>query len=130
VWERLDAKTAGPLALTDLPARDDMEPVGLSGTLGRRWRKDHPDFWRRLSPLGAGRPGVGEDEAESAPPRADPDIEAFGARLRQLREAHMREACRDAAAVNPAARETDLRLPTINCSMDDREDDAEEEPWR
>ncbi len=62
VWERLDAKTAGPLTLTDLPVRGDMKPTGLGGTLGRRWRKDHPEFWRRLSPLGAGRPDVNQHE--------------------------------------------------------------------
>ena len=54
VWERLDERAAPPMALTDLPVRGDMEPVDLSRTLGRRWRKDDPDFWRRLSPLGTG----------------------------------------------------------------------------
>lgn len=129
LWERLDAKTAGPLALTDLPARDDLKPARLSMTLGRRWRKDHPDFWRRLSPLGAGRLGVIHGEAEIPPAAADPEAEAFIARLRQLRDAHPREARRDAAALNAAARETDLRSSGINGSMDDREDEAEEEPW-
>jgi len=129
-WERLDAKTAGPLALTDLPVRDDMKPAELDTTLGRRWRKDHPEFWRRLSPLGAGRPGVNHDEAEITPLAADPEAEAFSARLPQLRDAHLQVARRDATALNAAARETDLRLPTINGSMDDREDDVEEGPWR
>ena len=118
------------MALTDLPVRGDMNPVDPSATLGRRWRKEHPDFWRRLSPLGAGRAGVSHDEGEITPPAADPEAEAFVARLRQLRDAHLEEARRDAATLNAGAQETDLRLPTINGSMDDREDDVEEEPWR
>jgi hypothetical protein len=129
VWERLDERSAFPLALTELPVRGDIDPVGLDGTLGRRWRKDHPDFWRRLSPLGAERPGVSHDEAEITPPAADPEAEAFIARMARLPEAQLQEARRDAAALSAAARETDLRLPTINGSMDAR-DDVEEEPWR
>lgn len=130
VWERLDERSALPLALTELPARGDIDPVDLGRMLGRRWCKDHPDFWRRLSPLGAGRARVSQDEAEITPPAPDPEAEAFIARLRQLREAHLQEARRDAAALNAAARATDLRSSGINGSMDDREDEAEEEPWR
>jgi len=40
------------------------------------------------------------------------------------------EARRDAAAFNGAESEADLRLPAINGSMDDRDDDVEEERWR
>jgi hypothetical protein len=107
-----------------------MDAVGLSGALGRRWRKDHPDFWRRLSPLGAGRAAVSHDEAEIPAPAADPEAEEFVARLRQLRDAHLQDARRDAATLNAGAQETDLRLPAINGSMDDREHEAEEERWQ
>jgi hypothetical protein len=129
MWQRLDARTAGPLALTDLPVRGDMKPAGLGATLGRRWRKDHPDFWRRLTPLGAGRPRASRDEDQIAP-AADPEGEAFIARLQQLREAQLEEARRDGVAFNAEQPKTDLRSPPINGSMDDREDDVEEEPWR
>ena len=111
------------MALTDLPVRDDMKPADLSATLGRRWRKDDPDFWRRLSPLGAGRHGA------TAQP-ADPTAEAFAAQLRRLREADHEEARRDAAAFRSANPDQDLRSSGINGSMDDREDDVEEERWR
>jgi len=107
-----------------------MKPADFSRTLGRRWHKENPYFWRRLSPLGAGRAGVSQDAAEITPPAADPEAEAFVARLRRLRDAQLQEARRDAAALSTVARETDLRLPTINGSMDVREDDVEEEPWR
>jgi hypothetical protein len=128
VWERLDLKPARPLTLTDLPVRGDLRPVGLSGTLGRRWRKDDPDFWRRLSPLGAGRQSATEEEGQIAPQPADPEAEAFIARLRRLREAELEQARRDAAAIGSA--DQDLRLSAINGSMDVREEDVEEESWR
>ena len=131
VWERLDQKAARPLAMTELPVRGDRQPVGLDRVLGRRWRKDHPDFWRRLSPLGAH--GHREEEAQITPLPADPEAEAFVARLRRLREARLEEARQDAAAFRGAGAggsDVDLRSSGINGSMDDREDDVEEEPWR
>jgi len=129
VWERLDERSGLSLTLTDLPARGDIEPVGPSGTLGRRWRKDHPDFWRRLSPLGVGRHSASQDKAQITPPVAELEAEAFIARLRQLRDAHLEVARRDAPAFG-AGVGGDLRLPPINGSMDDREDNLEEESWR
>jgi hypothetical protein len=107
-----------------------MKPIAMSGTLGRRWRKDHPDFWRRLSPLGTGRPrGAEEDEQITAEP-VDPEAEAFSGRLRRLREADHEEARRDAAAFRSANPDQDLRSSGINGSMDDREDDVKKERWR
>jgi hypothetical protein len=129
VWERLDESRAPPLALTDLPVRGDIEPVGLSGTLGRRWRKDDPEFWRRLSPLGAGGHSATEEEGQITP-SADPEAEAFAVRLQRLREAQLKEARRDAAASSSADHAPDLRSSAIDGSMDDREDDVEEESWR
>jgi hypothetical protein len=131
VWERLDREVARPLALTGLPVRGDMKPAEPSRMLGRRWRKDHPDFWRRLSPLGAHGPS--EEEAQITPQPADPEAEAFIARLQRLREARLEEARQDAAAFRGAGdggSDVDLRSSGINGSMDDREDDAEEERWR
>jgi hypothetical protein len=127
VWERLDREAAGRPALTDLPVRGDLKPVGVSRTLGRRWRTDNPDFWRRLSPLGAGRESALD---EQAPPPADPEGETFVARLQQVREAVLEEARRDAEAFCFATSASDLRPSAIDGSMDDRDDDGEEEPWR
>jgi Replication-relaxation len=130
VWERLDRETAHPLALADLPVRSDLKPVGLTRTLGRRWRKDDPDFWSRLSPLGAGRPEGMEEEVQITARATDPEDEAFITRLRHLREAQREEARRDAAGLGSVEPDRDLRSSTINGSMDDREDDVEEEPWQ
>jgi hypothetical protein len=128
VWERLDVETARPLALTDLPARGDPTPVGLSDTLGRRWRKDDPDFWRRLSPLGAAKHGTADEVGRITQP-ADSEAEAFVTRLRRLRGANLEEARRDAAAFSSAIPDQDLRSSAINGPMDDRDHDVEEEPW-
>jgi hypothetical protein len=118
------------MALTDLPVRGDLKPVGLNRTLGRRWRKDDPNFWWRLSPLGARRSHANQDDEQITPSPADAETEAFIARLQQLREAQLEQARRDAAALNAEQPKTDLRSPAINGSMDDREDDVEEERWR
>ena len=118
------------MAIRDLPVRSDLKPVGLSGTLGRRWRKEDPDFWRRLSPLGAGRQSATGETAPTRPEPPDPETEAFSAKLQRLREIELEEARRDAAGFGSADTEQDLRSSAINGSMDDREDNAEEEPWR
>lgn len=129
VWERLDRRGSPAFSLTDLPARGDLTPVGLSGTLGRRWRKDDPDFWRRLSPLGAGRQRATDEAAQTTSQPHDSETEAYITNLLLLREAELDEARRDAARLSSADPEQDLRSPAINGSMDDRKDDAEEEPW-
>jgi hypothetical protein len=64
------------------------------------------------------------------PLAADPEGEAFIARLRQLREAQLEEARSDAVAFSAAAPGADLRSPAIDGSMVNREDEDEEEPWR
>jgi len=131
VWERLDREAARSLALSELPARGDRQPVGLDRVLGRRWRKDHPDFWRRLSPLGAHVPS--EEEAQITSQPRDSEAEAFIARLQRLREARLEEARQDAAAFRGAGAggsEVDLRSSGINGSMDGGEGDVEEERWR
>lgn len=130
VWERLDDSGTRPLALTDLPVRGDMKPTDLNTALGRRWRKDGPDFWRRLSPLAASRHGATEEAGQIRPRPADPTAEAFTAQLRCLREADLEESRRDAATLGSANRDQDLRSSASNGSMDDREDDVEEERWR
>jgi hypothetical protein len=129
VWERLEVRGRPPMAITDLPVRSDLKAVGLSGTLGRRWRKDDPDFWRRLSPLAVGRQSATKEAAQTTQQLPDPETEAFIQRLRQLRGVTVQEARRDATALKSTRHEADLRLPAISGSMDDREDDVEEKPW-
>ncbi len=52
IWRPVDQSQRSPLALADLsPRADGEDPVPLADCLGRRWRKDNPEFWARLSPL-------------------------------------------------------------------------------
>jgi hypothetical protein len=54
VWWSIDPDSReGAFTLSELPVSDGWEPIRLEQTLGRRWRKDAPGFWDRLSPLGA-----------------------------------------------------------------------------
>lgn len=56
IWRPVDQSQRSPLALADLaPRADGEEPVPLADCMGRRWRKDNPEFWARLSPLTARR---------------------------------------------------------------------------
>lgn len=71
VWERLDVDDGRLLALPELPVRRNLPPAALSQTLGRRWRKDNPDFWRRLSPLGNHGPTSAEEAEPAAATAAD-----------------------------------------------------------
>jgi hypothetical protein len=80
IWQPISRPGESPRALSELPARSDLGAADPRLALGRRWRHDEPDFWERLSPLGA--------------------------------------------------TDRDLRSSAINGSMDDRENDVEEEPWR
>lgn len=79
VWERFDL-ACGRQALPALPIRHG-EPVVLAETLGRRWRKESPDFWRRLSPLGNHGQGAAEPpEPVVVPPmhQRDGDLRLSG----------------------------------------------------
>jgi hypothetical protein len=38
--------------LSELPARAELLPIDRERCLGLQWRKDQPDFWQTLSPLG------------------------------------------------------------------------------
>lgn len=56
IWRPVNQSRRFLVALTDLPPHDETEdPVPLDDCLGRRWRKDNPEFWARLSPLTARR---------------------------------------------------------------------------
>ena len=54
VWLPIDPESRErPYTLAELPVSDGWPPVELQQTLGRRWLKETPGFWDRLSPLGA-----------------------------------------------------------------------------
>jgi len=54
VWWPIDPDLhTGPFTLSELPVSPAWGRLPIDETLGRRWRKDTPGFWERLSPLAA-----------------------------------------------------------------------------
>jgi hypothetical protein len=53
IWQPINRPGEPPRALSELPARSELPAADSRLALGRRWRHDQPDFWERLSPLGA-----------------------------------------------------------------------------
>jgi hypothetical protein len=56
LWRPADDERALPLPITDLPIQNLDRWTDPVDALGRRWHKDRPGFWHRLSPLGAPAP--------------------------------------------------------------------------
>jgi hypothetical protein len=67
VWQSITDSGEQRRTLVELPVRGDLRLADLGRALGRRWRKERPDFWERLSPLGR-RPEA--PATEPAAPRA------------------------------------------------------------
>ncbi len=162
-----DLARLGPLApawwsLTDRgPARAlrELRPCGKAAdpgaALGRRWRRDRPDFWSQLSPLGraAAEPREvaeaeeaasdsaqpsGADVAQTPGPTTDTDQaemrhpavdEGFLARRRAELEEELRADIAAVRASRDGTARADLRPSEIDGFMDDPEPD-EEGSWR
>lgn len=56
LWRPADDECVLPLPITDLPVQNLDRWTDPADALGRRWHKDRPDFWHRLSPLGTPAP--------------------------------------------------------------------------
>jgi Replication-relaxation len=59
--------------LAELAARTQLASIDVRRCLGRRWRKEQPDFWQKLSPLGVAA------RTEALAERAEPQTPAPGA---------------------------------------------------
>ncbi len=95
VWRSL-ADPVRRARLSELTTRTELAPIELSRCLGRRWRKDQPDFWQALSPL-----GVPTASAPAPAAAAESEPEAVGIELapptpiERMREQLLAEARRD-----------------------------------
>lgn len=132
VWHDLGVpKHERPRALTELPARGDMPAPKLERALGRRWRKERPDFWAALSPLGASAsldgcvPGL----PQCAAPESRAARTSGPSRLESQREEQLAQARRDIEAARTGGRlgSGDLRTFPIDGLIDG--DPEEEEDW-
>jgi hypothetical protein len=101
VWRSL-AEPARVCALSELRARTDLPPFDLARCLGREWRKERPDFWQALSPLGVPSPpthagGAETEPADAATPASGPPA---GSAIERMREQLLVEARQDVGATS------------------------------
>ena len=110
-----------------MPPRTELAPIDRARCLGRRWRKDRPDFWQTLSPLGVPVDGPAEPEppATAAPTTAAPHA------IERMRDQLLAEACRDAEAATAAASSAaDWTSSGIDGLMLDPDEEPALEEWR
>jgi hypothetical protein len=130
VWRPL-ADPAQRLRLSELRARTGLVPIELARCLGRRWRKEQPDFWQTLSPLGvpATRSAPAAAATEPEEPRV-PVIEAPSP-VERMHERLLAEARRDAQqATARRPRAADWTSSGIDGLMLDPDEEPESQEWR
>jgi hypothetical protein len=126
VWRPL-ADPAQRLQLSELRARTGLAPIELAHCLGRRWRKEQPDFWQTLSPLGipatrSAAAAVPQPEESKAPVIEEPSP------VVQLRERLLAEARRDAQQATASARsKADWTSSGIDGLMLDPDEEPDQE---
>jgi hypothetical protein len=133
VWRPL----AGPgqrLRLSELQPRTGLAPIELAHCLGRRWRKEQPDFWQTLSPLGITAASAAARSAETkfgTEPNEQkvPVIEGPSA-LERMRDRLVAEAQRDAQHAMAGGGGTDWTSSGIDGLMLDPDEQPDPEEWR
>jgi Replication-relaxation len=128
VWRPL-ADPAQRLRLSELRARTGLAPIEFARCLGRRWRKEQPDFWETLSPLGI--PATRSAAAATPQPEEPtaPVIEGPSPVV-QMRERLLTEARRDAQQSTASARfKGDWTSSGIDGLMLDPDEEPDQE-WR
>jgi hypothetical protein len=142
-WPFLAARTAeiseqGPLArvwrsladpgqrvrLSELRAQTELAPIELARCLGRRWRKEQPDFWQTLSPLGIPAARFVPEPEPNAPAIAGPSP------IERVREQLLAEARCDAQTALDGAPEVDWTSSAIDGLMLDPDEEPALEEWR
>jgi hypothetical protein len=124
------ADPAQRLRLSELRARTGLAPIEPARCLGRRWRKEQPDFWHTLSPLGtpANRSGAAAMAAEPEEPSV-PVIEGARA-VERMRERLLAEARRDAQQATADGVRSDWTSSGIDGLMLDPDQEPEPQEWR
>lgn len=117
--------------LSEMAPRTQLAPIEYARCLGRRWRKDQPDFWQALSPLGvAAHPRPVVESAESHTPATAAPTAAPSA-IERMRGQLLAEARRDAeSATTPATATADWTSSGINGLMLDPDEEPAPEEWR
>jgi hypothetical protein len=124
VWRPL-ADPTRRARLSELTARTELAPIELARCLGRRWRKEQPDFWQTLSPLGI--------PATRSAPEPEPKVPVIAgpSPIERMRERLLAEARRDAqTATDGAAAAADWTSSGIDGLMLDPDKGPGPEEWR
>jgi hypothetical protein len=112
------------MRLSELTAQTELAPIELARCLGRRWRKEQPDFWQTLSPLGI---------ATRSAPEPEPNVPVIAgpSPIERMREQLLAEARRDAqTATDGAAAAADWTSSGIDGLMLDPDEERDPEEWR
>jgi hypothetical protein len=125
VWRSL-AEPTRRARLSELTAQTELAPIELARCLGRRWRKEQPDFWPRLSPLGIPASPSASTATELEEPN-EPVIEGPSP-VERMRERLLAEARRDARQTTGGGPCVDWTSSGIDGLMLDPDEEPEE--WR
>jgi hypothetical protein len=130
VWRSL-RDPARCARLHELTARSELIPIEPARCLGRAWRKDQPDFWQMLSPLGVPTTRFGPTVDATDPEQPPVPVPEAPSPLERMREQLIAEARCDAqmaTAGAPAA--ADWTWSGIDGLMLDPDQEPALEEWR
>jgi hypothetical protein len=127
-WRSL-AEPTRRARLSELTAQTELAPIELARCLGRRWRKEQPDFWPTLSPLGI--PASPDASTAKEPEEPNEPVIEGPSPVDRMRERLLAEARRDAQpAIGGAPAATDWTSSGIDGLMLDPDEEPELEEWR
>jgi len=130
IWRSL-RDPAQRARLHELTARSELLPIEPARCLGRAWRKEQPDFWQTLSPLGVPTGRSSPPVNASEPEQPQVPVPETPSPLERIREQLVAEAHRDAekaTAGAPAA--ADWTSSEIDGLMLDPDQEPALEEWR
>jgi hypothetical protein len=147
LWAALtsDLEPGGPLArswrslrepnqrarLSEMAPRTELAPIEHGRCLGRRWRKDEPDFWQALSPLGVSAYPRPVAEPAEPPTPATAALTAAPSAIERMRAQLLAQARRDTQTATAAASATpDWTSSGIDGLMLDPDEEPALEEWR
>jgi hypothetical protein len=119
------------LRLLELTARTELAPIEPARCLGRAWRKEQPDFWQTLSPLGVPIRRSSPTVDATDPEQPHVPVPETPSQLERMREQLVAEARLDAqTATVGAPTAADWTSSRIDGLMLDPDEEPALEEWR
>jgi Replication-relaxation len=119
------------LRLLELTTRTELPPIEPARCLGRAWRKEQPDFWQTLSPLGVATRRSSPTVDTTHPEEPHVPVPETPSQLERMREKLIAEACRDAQhATVGGPKAADWTSSGIDGLMLDPDQGSALEEWR